>query len=129
MSKILDHTTVLYTALNVIKNNATTVIFCNQQPTNYADLATTGRAIITRTGLTSSNFTGPADDSGNGNRATLTVNPVLGSIPSIAGTVTYVVLTNGSNTIYAGTSVTSQAVLTSQTWDSPAFKIAIADPA
>jgi len=47
--------------------------------------------------------------------------------PSANGTVTYAVLDDGT-TLLAATTVTSQAVTTSQTWNSQAFKIGISDP-
>ena len=123
MAKRLDDT-VLDAALNIIKNGGTNVVFCSSDPVNYAGIAAV--ALVTKTGLTSSNYTGPADDT-SGRK--LTVNAITGMTPSENGTVTYVVVTNGSSILYAGTTVTSQAVTTAQTWDSPAFKIAIADPA
>jgi hypothetical protein len=130
MAKYINHALVLYPALNVIKNSATRIAFCNQQPTNYADLATSGRVLINKTGLTSANYTGPFDDTGNSNKATLTINATTGNTPSGNGIITYVVLTDGVN-ILAGTSVnfpSGQSVTTSQIWDSPAFNLVIADP-
>jgi non-ribosomal peptide synthetase component F len=122
MAKKFDDT-VLDAALNVIKNGATNAVFCSAEPANYAGIAAV--TLITKTGLTSANFTGPADHT-SGRK--LTAGAITGMTPSANGTVAYVVLTNGSNTVYAGTTVTSQAVTTAQTWDSPAFILSIADP-
>ncbi len=118
MAKRLD-SSVHDAALNVIKNGCTTVIFCSADPVNYAGIAAV--TLITKGSLTSSNFTGPAADAGAGRK--LTVNAITGMTPSSNGTVAYVVGTNGSDTLYFGTTVTSQAVTTSQTWNSPAFDV------
>jgi non-ribosomal peptide synthetase component F len=122
MAKKFDDT-VLDGALNVIKNGATTAVFCSAEPANYAGINAV--ALITKANMTSANFTGPADHT-SGRK--LTAGAITGMTPSANGTVAYVVLTNGSNTVYAGTTVTSQAVTTLQTWDSPAFILSIADP-
>ena len=116
---------VLDAALNVIKNGATNAVFCSGLPANYAGVAAV--TLVTKTGLTSSNYTGPADNATGGGRK-ITVNAITGMTPSANGTVTYVCLTNGSSILYGCTTTTSQAVTTSQTWDSPAFAYAIKDP-
>lgn len=123
MAKRMD-STVYDAALNVIKNGATNLIFCSADPTNYAGIAAV--KIVEKTGLTSSNYTGPATDAGAGRK--LTVNAVTGMTPLSNNTVIYAVLTNGSSILYCGTTVTSQAVTTSQSWNSPAFDIDLPAP-
>lgn len=122
MAKSLDHTAVMDVALNAIKNGAIRMVFCSAQPANYAGVAAV--ALITAT-ISSSDMTVADDTSGR----KLTVGAISGMTPSSNGTVTHVVLTNNSSILYACTTTTSQAVVTTQTWNSPAFKIAaIADP-
>jgi hypothetical protein len=123
MAKYLDHTAVMDVALNAIKNGAIRMIFCSSAPANYAGIAAV--TLVTQT-IASGDMTAADDASGR----KLTVGAKTGMTPSANGTVTYVVLTDNSAIMYAGTTVTSQAVTTSQTWNSPAFKVAaIADPA
>ncbi len=122
------HDNVLDGALNIIKNNTTGIYFCSAQPTNYTEAIST-YALMNKTSLTSSNFTGPADNGGTGGGRKLTVNSMYPMTPTANGTITYVALvgTSGS-TLYAVTTVTSQAVTTSQTWSSPTFDIIVKDP-
>jgi hypothetical protein len=126
MAKKFDDT-VLDGALNIIKNGATMLIFCSAEPANYAGIAAV--ALAFKGSLTAADFTAADHTSGR----KLTVAAQTGMTPSANGTVTYVVLANGTTTsngsvLYAGTTVTSQAVTTLQTWDSPAFILSIADP-
>lgn len=121
MAKRLDHTAVLDVALNAIKNGAIRLIFCSADPTNYAGIAAV--TLVTKT-IASTDMTAADDASGR----KLTVAAFTGMTPSSNGTVTYAVLTDNSSILYAGTTVTSQAVTTAQTWNSPAFKINIPDP-
>lgn len=120
--------TVYDASLNVVKSGATMAVFCSAAPANYAGVAAV--ALVVKTGLTSSNYTGPADDT-SGRK--LTVNAITGMTPASNGTVTYMCLTNGTTTsngsvLYGCTTTTSQAVTTSQSWDSPAIKINFQDP-
>jgi|SRR5208337_3362131 len=125
-TKYLDHPTVFQAAANVIKGNATTLIFTSAQPGGnaYANIAAV--ALITNGSMTTANFT--YTDLGAANGVQLAVSAVANMTPSANGTVVYACLTNGSSIFYAGTTVTSQAVTTAQTWNSPAFNITIADP-
>jgi hypothetical protein len=126
MSKYLDHPTVFQAAANVIKGSATTMIFTSAQPGGNAYANIAALALITNANMTSSNFT--YSDLGAGNGVQLAVSAVSNMTPSANGNVAYVCITNGTNTYYAGTTVTTQAVTTAQTWNSPAFNITIADP-
>jgi hypothetical protein len=122
MAKYLDHTAVMDVGLTAIKNGAISMVFCSAAPANFAGVAAV--TLITQV-ISSSDLTLANDTSGR----KLTVGAKTGMTPSSNGTVIYVVLTDNSAIMYAGTTVTSQAVTTSQTWNSPAFKIAaIADP-
>lgn len=122
MAKYLDHTAVMDVGLTAIMNGAIRMVFCSAQPANFAGVAAVALMTVT---IASGNMTLANDTSGR----KLTVAAMTGMTPSANGTVTYVVLTDNSAIMYAGTTVTSQAVLTTQTWNSPAFKIAaIADP-
>jgi hypothetical protein len=122
MAKYLDHTAVMDVALNAIKNGAIRMVFCSAAPANYAGVAAVALCTVT---IAAAGMTVADDASGR----KITVSATTGNTPSANGTVTYVVLTDNSAIMYAGTTVTSQAVTTAQTWNSPAFKIAaIADP-
>ena len=122
MAKYVDHTAVMDVGLTTIKTGAIRMIFTSSAPANYAGIA--ALTLITQT-IASGDMTLADDTSGR----KLTVAAKTGMTPSANGTVTYVCLTDNSSIWYAGTTVTSQAVTTSQTWNSPAFKIAaIADP-
>jgi len=114
------HNDVFDAALQKIAT-ATKLSFCVNQPANYA--AISGERII-EAALASGEFTiANGDVSGR----KITVHAQTGMTPSANGTVGWAVLDDGS-TLLAATSVTSQAVTTSQTWDSPAFDIELTDP-
>ncbi len=117
MAKYLDHTAVMDVGLTPIKTGGIRMIFCSSAPANYAGVA--ALTLITQT-VASGDFT-LADNAGG---RKLTVGAKTGMTPSSNGTVTYVVITDNSSIMYAGTTVTSQAVTTAQTWNSPAFIIA-----
>lgn len=124
MAKRFDDT-VIDGALNVIKNGATNLVFCSADPVNYAGIAAV--KLAEKTGLTAADFT-VADDAVSPYGRKVTVAAKTGLVPTANGTITYACLTNGSSILYAGTTVTSQAVTTAQTWDSPAHKYQIGDP-
>lgn len=130
-AKSLDDS-VLDAALNHVKNNATTAVFCSGVPANYAGVAAV--ALVTKTGLTSASYTGPADDT-SGRK--LTLNAFTGMTPSANGTVRALCLTNGTSTLYGCTysggstdgTTGGQAVTTGQTWDySGTTKLNFLDP-
>lgn len=117
------HNDVLDAALDKVAT-CTHLTFCSSQPANYAGIAAVALASATLTAGDGNGDYVIADDT-SGRK--LTVGAQTGMTPSANGTVTYAVLDDGT-TLLAATTVTSQAVTTSQTWNSPAFKIAIADP-
>jgi len=117
------HNDVLDAALDEVAT-CTHLNFCSTQPANYAAIS----------GVTLANSTLTAGD-GNGDYVVaddtsgrkVTVGAQTAMTPTDDGTVTYAVLDDGT-TLLAATTVTSQAVTTAQTWNSPAFAIGIADP-
>lgn len=114
---------VLDGALNIVKNGATSLVFCSAEPANFAGVAAV--TLASSAALTAADFTGPADGDVSGRK--LTVNAINDIAPSANGTITYAVLCS-ADTLLVGTSVTSQAVLTTDVWDSPAFAIVFTDP-
>lgn len=103
----------------------TNLTFCSSQPANYAAIAgvTLAAAVLTAGNGNGDYLIADGDVSGR----KLTVGAQTGMVPTGNGTITYAVLDDGS-TLLAATTTTSQAVLTSETWDSPAFDIELADP-
>jgi len=122
MAKVL-HDDVLDAALDKVAT-CTHLTFCSSQPAAYANISGVALATVTLTAGDGNGDYVVADDT-SGRK--LTVGAQTGMTPSANGTVTYAVLDDGS-TLLAATTVTSQAVTTAQTWNSPAFKVAIADP-
>jgi len=122
MAKLL-HDDVIDAALDKIAT-CTHLTFCSTQPANYAGISAVALAAATLTAGDGNGDYVVADDT-SGRK--VTVGAQTGMTPSADGTVTYAVLDDGT-TLLAATTVTSQAVTTSQTWNSPAFKIGIADP-
>jgi hypothetical protein len=114
MGKKVD-SSVMDAALNVIAGS-THLVFTSAEPANYGAIA--GVTLISTT-VASGDFTKAAGDV-SGRKLTVAAKSSL--TPSSNGTVTHAVLHNGT-TLLACTTVTSQAVTTSQTWDSPAFDI------
>lgn len=123
MAKYL-HDDVLDGALNVIKNNATKLCICSTQPTTYTEATTTYKLAI-KTGLTSADYTGPADHT-SGRK--LTVNAQSTISVDLAGTAEYVAVTGTSSVLYAVTTCTSQALSLGNTVSVPAWIISMGDP-
>lgn len=116
MGKFYDDT-VLDGSPNILKNAATTAVFCSAEPANYAGIAAV--SLITKTGLTPASFTN-ADGDISGRK--LMLNAITGMVPSANGTVSWLALHNGV-TLLAKTQVTAQAVTTAQIWDSTALRV------
>lgn len=123
MAKYL-HDDVLDGALNVIKNNATKLCICSTQPTTYTEATTTYKLAI-KTGLTSADYTGPADHT-SGRK--LTVNAQSTISVDLAGTAEHVAVTGTSSVLYAVTTCTSQALSLGNTVSVPAWIISMGDP-
>lgn len=122
MAKVLADA-VLDAALAKVATS-THLTFCSSQPANYAGIAAVKLASAT---LTAGDGNGDYVIEDNTSGRKVTIGAQTGMTPSANGTVTYAVLDDGT-TLLAATTVTSQAVTTSQTWNSPAFKIGISDP-
>ena len=121
MAKFLDDS--LYdAALNVIKNNATEMYLCSSQPADRA--AAISAALASKTGLTSGSYTGPANGDASGRK--LTKNAETGISVTGNGNVTHIALCSGS-LLLAVTTVTSQAVTSGNTVNTPAFDIEFLD--
>jgi hypothetical protein len=99
--------------------------FCSTQPANYAGIAAVTLANVT---LTAGDGNGDyVVSNGDTSGRKVRVAAQTGMTPTGNGTVTYAVLDDGT-TLLAATTVTSQAVTTAQTWNSPAFDIELTDP-
>lgn len=122
MAKVLSD--AVYDAGLDVVATCTHLTFCSSQPANYAGIAAVALASAT---LTAGNGNGDYVIADHTTGRKLTVGAQTGMTPSGNGTITYAVLDNGT-TLHAATTVTSQAVTTSQTWNSPAFIIAFPDP-
>lgn len=120
------HNDVLDAALNVIKNDGDAMYLCNAEPTTYTE-ATATFALAGITGLTSGDYTGPADGDTNGRK--LTVDAQNGDTVDTSGTVTHVAIVDVSLTklLYV-TEVTSQVLTAGNTVNYGAWDIEIADP-
>lgn len=110
-------------ALNIVKNNATRQVLCSAEPANYAGVAAVTLATQI---IDSSDFTGPADGDTSGRK--LTVNEQTGVSISSTGTANHVAYTNGTDTLYAVTTITGQSVTSGNTATVGAHDIEIADP-
>ena len=118
------HDNVLDAALDLIAT-CVTLTFCSAQPANKAGIAAVALASATLTAGDGNGDYVVANGDASGRK--LTVGAQTSMTPSANGTVVYAVLDDGT-TLQAATTVTSQAVTTAQSWDSPAFDIEIADP-
>jgi hypothetical protein len=124
MGKLVDDS-VLDAALNLIKNNATQLIVCKDTPTTY-DNATATYDLATKTGLTSGDYTGPANGDTNGRK--LTINQQSTITVNHDGTATHVALCGTASVLYYVTTCTSQVLTAGNTVTVPAWDIEIADP-
>lgn len=100
-------------ALDHVRNNATSIHVTAGAPTAMAAGAFTGATeAVEKTGLTSADFTAPGDATGGGRKITSNAHNGV----SISATVTgcdHVVLTNGTDTIYAISPLSAAVDLTS----------------
>ena len=118
------HNDVFDAALDKVAT-CTVLSFCSAQPANYAGIAAVKLVSVVLTAGDGNGDYVVAEGDASGRK--VTVGAQTSMTPSGNGTVTYAVL-DDTATLLAATTVTSQAVLTSQTWDSPAFDIEITDP-
>ena len=118
------HNDVLDAALAKVAT-CTHLTFCSTQPANYAGIAAVALASAT---LTAGAGNGDYVIADHTTGRKLTVGAQTAMTPSANGTVTYAVL-DDATTLLAATTVTSQAVTTAQSWNSPEFIVALPDPA
>lgn len=125
MGKSVDNS-VLDAALNEIADNGTRLCFCSQEPTDYTEAITTYK-LADLDGLTSGDYTGPADGDTNGRK--LTVDAQTGITVDSDGTSNHVAIVDVTNTLLLYvTTHTGQAVTSGNTIDMSAWDIEIADP-
>ena len=120
------HDDVLDGALNIVKNNATRMTVCSDEPTTYAEgNATYALADVT---VASGDFTN-ADGDTSGRKCTVAAKS--GVLIDASGTSTHIALLDVTNSklLYV-TTCTSQALTAngSNTVDFPSWKFEIADP-
>lgn len=117
------HDNVLDAALNYIKTNVENLYICSQQPTTFAQAATT-YAVGVKAAPT---FTGPVDDT-SGRK--VTVSAITDGSVTATGTAAWVALTDDSASLLLAAQAlqASQAVTSGNTFTLTAFKIAIPDP-
>lgn len=116
------HNDVLDGALNTIKNNATLVMICSQQPTTRAEAVTT--YALADIAVTSSDFTVADGDSG-GRKVTVAAKASV--TVDLTGTATHVAIVDGTRLLYV-TTCTSQALTQGGAFNTPAWKITLNDP-
>lgn len=116
---------VLDAALNYIKNNTTQITVCKDTPTDYSTATTDGtHRLALKSGLSSSDFTGPEDDTSGRKLSTVAHSAIS---VSTSGNATHVCLCTGSVLLYV-TTCTLQALVAGNTVTIPIWKISIADP-
>jgi hypothetical protein len=121
MGKFLDDS--LYdAALNVVKNNGSEMYLCSSQPADRAAAITA--SLATKTGLVAGDYTGPANGDTSGRKLTKNAESSISVIGD--GNVTHVAICSGT-TLLAVSEVTSQAVTTGNTVNTPAFDIEFLD--
>lgn len=118
------HDDVLDAALNVIKTNADKQVICSQQPTTYAEAATT--YMLAEVAMTGTDYT-IADGDTTGRK--ITVGTKTGASVTNSGTGTHVALidTVGSRLLFV-TTMTSQALTASNPITFNSWTDTIADP-
>jgi hypothetical protein len=117
-------TIVLDQALNYVKNNGTRLCVCNAQPTDYTTATSTYKLAIKT--ISSSDYTGPADDSGG---RKVTVNAQSGITVDASGTALYIAIADSSNSALTYvTTCTSQVLTAGNTVTVPAWKISFSQP-
>jgi hypothetical protein len=119
------HDDVLDGALNVVKNNATRLCVCANQPTTYAEATSTYKLAIKT--ISSSDFTGPANGDTNGRK--LTVNAANGLNVDAGGDAQHIALADVANSklLYV-TTCTLKTLALNDSVNVPAWDIEIADP-
>ncbi len=113
---------MLDAGVNYIASNTTEIYLCTSQPADRAAAITAG--VANRTGLTSGDFTGPADGDANGRK--ITKNAENGITADGTGTANHVALCSGTVLLYV-TDHTGQSVTSGNTVNIAAWDIELAD--
>lgn len=116
------HNDVLDGALNIIKNNVTTMTLCSQEPTTRTEAITT--YALADIAIDSTDVT-VADGDTNGRKATVAAQN--GVTVDANGTGTHIALVDGTRLLYV-TTCTSQVVTAGNTVNFPAWDVELADP-
>lgn len=115
--------TIMDQALNYFKNNITERYICSGDPADRAAAITA--ALATMTGLSSSNFTGPADGDTNGRK--ITKNAETGDGIDASGTAAVIVYCSGSVILWKVNLSATQVLTSGGTVDVNSHKHEIAD--
>ena len=113
---------VLDEGLSYIQDNVTEVYVCSSQPADRAAAITA--ALATKTGLTSGDFTGPADGDVSGRKITADAQSSLNV--DVTGDATHIALCTGTTLIYVTTS-TTQGLTSGNTVNIPAWDVEFLD--
>ena len=113
---------MLDAALQYIIDNATEIYLCTAQPADRAAALATD--VANKTGLTSGDFTAPADGDASGRK--INVNAQNGLTAIADGTASHVALCSGTVLLYV-TDHTGQSVTTGNTVNIGAWDIELAD--
>ena len=115
--------TVIDQSPTYVKNNATEIYVCSSQPADRA--AAISAALASKTGLTSGDFTGPANGDSSGRK--ITSNAHSGVSVSSTGSATHIALCSGT-VLLAVTTCTTQSLTSGNTVNIPAFDMEFGDP-
>jgi hypothetical protein len=118
------HDDVLDAALNIIKNNATAICACSQEPTTRTEAYTTYCLARDET-VVSGEFT-LSDGATSGRRL---ISPAKAAVTVIAsGTMNHVAIVDGTRLLCTTTADSLALTVGSSTWDCPAIQWAMPDP-
>jgi len=111
---------ILDQACDYIKNQVTEMYICSgaSNPADRAGAITA--ALATKTGMSSTNFTGAADGTVSGRK--ITKNAETGISVSVGGTATCIALCSATVMLSVIT-ITSQALTSGNTVNTPAFRV------
>jgi hypothetical protein len=114
---------MLDAGLAYISGNTTQIVVCSQQPATYAE-ATSTYKLASKTGLSGSSFTGPANGDVSGRK--ITVNAQTTDNATGTGTGNHVALCSGSVLLYV-TTFTGQVITTGNPVNIAAWDIELLD--
>jgi hypothetical protein len=116
------HDDFLDGALNIIKNNATLMTLCSQQPATRDEAITT--YALADVSVSSTDFTAA---NGDASGRKLTVAAKSSVTVDASGTATHIAIVDGTRLLYV-TTMTSQVLTSGNLVNIPAWDIEIADP-